>query len=132
VSQDCGHTVEHVAEAVNSTRRLWQQLYLNRGRSDAEDLIDRARAAGYGALVLTVDLAVDPDFRYSWRKKTVGSRPIKADVHNALHFAPELIRRPGWLYRFLQDDLDIGELVSRAFIASSTGSGRSRWGPGTG
>jgi isopentenyl diphosphate isomerase/L-lactate dehydrogenase-like FMN-dependent dehydrogenase len=119
VSQDCGHTVEDVAAAVNSTGRLWQQLYLNRGRSDAEDLIDRARIAGYGALVLTVDLAVDPDLRYSWRKKTIASRPIKADVYNALHFAPELLRRPRWLYRFLRDDLDIGELV--AAMASRPG-----------
>ena len=122
VSQDCGHTIEEVAAAVASTRRPWQQMYLNRGQSYAEDMIDRAKAAQYGALVLTVDLAVDPDLRQSWRKKTVRDRPIKADLHTAIHFAPELVRRPRWLSRFMKDSLDIGDMV--AAMASRPGQSK--------
>ena len=48
-----GHTLEAVKAA--SSGPLWYQLYLIGGRAAAEGAIDRARRAGYSALVLTVD-----------------------------------------------------------------------------
>lgn len=42
--------------AATATGPLWFQLYLYRGRKMAEPLVRRAEAAGFGAIVLTVDL----------------------------------------------------------------------------
>ena len=39
-------------------RRRWSQLYLWRDRDASAALVERARAAGYEALVLTVDTPV--------------------------------------------------------------------------
>ena len=56
LSTAAGTTLEEVA-AVGDGRR-WFQLYVFRDRSITERLIERAEAAGYDALVLTVDVPV--------------------------------------------------------------------------
>jgi L-lactate dehydrogenase (cytochrome) len=50
-------SVEDVAEIIPGCRR-WFQLYLWSDRGRSRDLVDRADAAGYEALVLTVDTPV--------------------------------------------------------------------------
>ncbi|HEV7195807.1 MAG TPA: alpha-hydroxy acid oxidase, partial [Pedococcus sp.] len=50
-------SIEDVAAAAPEARK-WFQLYVWRDHSAAEDLIRRARAAGFEALVLTVDVPV--------------------------------------------------------------------------
>ncbi|ACQ81536.1 L-lactate dehydrogenase (cytochrome) [Beutenbergia cavernae DSM 12333] len=50
-------SIEDVAAASPEARK-WFQLYVWRDRSAGEDLMARARAAGYEALVLTVDVPV--------------------------------------------------------------------------
>lgn len=50
-------SIEEVA-AVPGRGRLWFQLYVWRDRGAAEDLVRRAEAAGYEALMLTVDVPV--------------------------------------------------------------------------
>ena len=57
VSTMASHTIEAVAEAAPGGRR-WFQLYVQRDRSVTRDLVQRAAAAGYEALCLTVDLPV--------------------------------------------------------------------------
>lgn len=57
VSTVSSHTIEAVAEAAPGGRR-WFQLYVQRDRSTTRDLVQRAAAAGYEALCLTVDLPV--------------------------------------------------------------------------
>ncbi len=54
-----GCSIEEVAAAAP----LWFQLYIVKDRGFVSDLIARAKEAGCGALVLTVDLAV-PGTRY--------------------------------------------------------------------
>ena len=55
VSTEATRTLEEIAEA--ATGPLWLQLYVyRRQRRLAEELIARAEASGYGALVLTVDV----------------------------------------------------------------------------
>ena len=49
--------LEEVAAAAPDAPR-WFQLYIRRDRSFTEDLVNRAVAAGYAAIVLTVDLPV--------------------------------------------------------------------------
>ena len=48
--------IEAVAQPNSSLN--WLQLYVMRERSIAEQMVRRARLAGYGALVLTVDVPV--------------------------------------------------------------------------
>lgn len=50
------YSVEEVAAA--ATGPLWFQLYVFRDRAATENLIRRVEAAGYGALVLTVDAPI--------------------------------------------------------------------------
>ena len=50
-------TIEDVAAAAPDARK-WFQLYVWRDRQIAEDLMARARAAGFEALILTVDVPV--------------------------------------------------------------------------
>jgi L-lactate dehydrogenase (cytochrome) len=54
VSAMASYALEEVAERAPGP--LWFQLYVWRDRGLTRDLADRARAAGYGALVLTVDV----------------------------------------------------------------------------
>ncbi|MFR9806664.1 alpha-hydroxy-acid oxidizing protein [Pseudonocardia sp. RS010] len=71
-------TIEEVAEAAPTARR-WFQLYLWRDRTFAKDLVQRAAAAGYDTLMLTVDTPVG------------GNR--RRDVHNGLTVPPALTLR---------------------------------------
>ena len=50
-------TLEEVAAAAPDGQR-WFQLYWSRDRGVVQDVVERAAAEGYGALVLTVDLPV--------------------------------------------------------------------------
>ena len=50
-------SIERLAAAAPDCRR-WFQLYLWRDRGASRDFVARARAAGYDALVLTVDTPV--------------------------------------------------------------------------
>lgn len=50
------YSIEDVATAASAP--LWFQLYVYRDRAISEQLIARAEAAGYNAVVLTVDVAV--------------------------------------------------------------------------
>lgn len=57
VSTVASRSIEEVAEAAPDGLR-WFQLYVQRERSVTRGLVERAAAAGYAALVVTVDLPV--------------------------------------------------------------------------
>jgi len=61
-------SLEEVAAAVPDAPR-WFQLYVNEDRGFTRRLVERAEAAGYGAIVLTVDL---PVLGYREREKRRG------------------------------------------------------------
>ena len=65
----------------------WYQLYFVKDRDFVAAMIERAKAAGCGALVLTVDLAV-PGSRY---------RDARAAGGGPRRWA-QLLSRPGWLW----------------------------------
>ncbi len=50
------NSIEQVAEA--TSKPFWFQMYVLRDRDFQKNLMDRAKAAGCSALVLTVDLQV--------------------------------------------------------------------------
>lgn len=86
-------SIEDVAE--NTSKPFWFQLYVMRDRDFVSRLIDRAKAAGCSALVLTLDLQI------------LGQR--HNDVRNGLSAPPDfsldslmqLLARPAWCMNML-------------------------------
>ena len=103
-------TIEEVAEAAPGAPK-WFQLYVWRDREPAKDLVARAAAAGYDALVLTVDTPV------------AGAR--LRDVRNGLTIPPALTLRtfldgaahPNWWFNLLTT-----EPLTFASLASTEGT----------
>jgi isopentenyl diphosphate isomerase/L-lactate dehydrogenase-like FMN-dependent dehydrogenase len=94
-----GHKLENVRAA--SVGPVWYQLYLVGGRPVAEAAIDRARRAGFSALVVTIDTAVagmrERDPRNGMKELLGGS------VFAKIPFLPQFLAHPGWLAAFLLD-----------------------------
>ncbi|WP_235579736.1 alpha-hydroxy acid oxidase [Ramlibacter sp. Leaf400] len=78
--------------AAEAGGRLWFQLYMWPDRSMSYELVDRARASGYEALMVTVDTAVTPNREYNLRNGF--SLPLKITSQNALDVA----LHPGWFF----------------------------------
>jgi L-lactate dehydrogenase (cytochrome) len=134
-----GTTSIEALAAAAPRARLWFQLYLWRDREASRDFIERAREAGYEALVLTVDVPVP------------GAR--LRDVRNGLTIPPSLTLRtfaegalhPAWWFDLLtteplefaslkRSDGTVAELIGRMFDPALTMSDlswlRSVW-PGS-
>lgn len=94
-----GHRLEDVK--AGSIGPVFYQLYLMGGREAAEGAIERARVAGFSALVVTIDTAVagmrERDLRNGMKQLISGSLMAKVP------FLAELLRHPGWLIDFLRD-----------------------------
>jgi L-lactate dehydrogenase (cytochrome)/glycolate oxidase len=90
-------SIEDVARVAPDGRN-WFQLYMWKDRGRSMALVDRAKAAGFDTLVLTVDVPV------------AGAR--LRDVRNGMTIPPSLtsktilnaIPRPGWWFNFLTTD----------------------------
>jgi L-lactate dehydrogenase (cytochrome) len=94
-----GHRLEDVKAA--SSGPVFYQLYLMGGRGAAEGAIERARAAGFSALVVTIDTPVsgmrERDYRNGMKEL------ISGGLLEKVPFLPQVLRRPGWLISFLRD-----------------------------
>jgi isopentenyl diphosphate isomerase/L-lactate dehydrogenase-like FMN-dependent dehydrogenase len=94
-----GHKMEDVKAA--STGPVFYQLYLMGGRAAAEAAIERASAAGFSALVVTIDSPVagirERDFR-NGMKELISGGPFEK-----IPFLPQILSRPRWLASFLRD-----------------------------
>lgn len=99
-SSAAGYTLEDIA-AVDGPQ--WFQLYRFSSQSTMENLVGRARAAGYSALVATVDTAV-AGFRPRDYKNGF-SYSMRVNARNAVKLAPQLLPKPAWLARYLADGL---------------------------
>ncbi len=91
-------SIEECAEVAREGARLWFQVYTWRDRVRVRELVERAAAADFEALVLTVDTAV------------LGRR--ERDVRRGFTLPPEIgpdtfwdgMRHPGWTWRFLRSE----------------------------
>jgi isopentenyl diphosphate isomerase/L-lactate dehydrogenase-like FMN-dependent dehydrogenase len=94
-----GCRLEDVAAA--SEGPVWYQLYLVGGRDCALAGIERARAAGFSALVVTIDTAVaglrERDLRNGAKELLTGK------LGPMLPFMNQLLTKPRWLAAFLGD-----------------------------
>jgi L-lactate dehydrogenase (cytochrome) len=100
--------IEELRAGVGTAAELWFQLYLTRDRGQSYDLVDRAAASGYTALVVTVDTVV------------AGNRV--RDLRNGLSIPPELTlatiasvaSRPFYWYQLLSGpSLDYANFAGR-------------------
>jgi L-lactate dehydrogenase (cytochrome) len=93
------HPLEKVKAA--SAGPVFFQLYLLGGRAAAEAAIDRARNAGFAALVVTIDTPVaglrERDLR-NGIKELLGLNPFAM-----VPFLPNILAHPRWLMQFLLD-----------------------------
>jgi isopentenyl diphosphate isomerase/L-lactate dehydrogenase-like FMN-dependent dehydrogenase len=94
-----GCRLEGVAAA--SKGPLWYQLYLVGGRDCALSAIERAKAAGFSTLVVTIDTAVagmrERDLRNGVKELLSGN------LASMLPFVSQLLMKPRWLAGFLAD-----------------------------
>jgi isopentenyl diphosphate isomerase/L-lactate dehydrogenase-like FMN-dependent dehydrogenase len=94
-----GHKLEDVKKS--SVGPVWYQLYMIGGREAAEAALDRARSAGFTALVVTIDTPVagmrERDLRNGIPQLLGGS------IFSKIPFLPELFSHPVWLASFLLD-----------------------------
>src|SRR5437763_4369260 len=94
-----GCRLEDVAAA--SKAPVWYQLYLVGGCDCALAAIERARKAGFSALVVTIDTAVA-----GMRERDIrnGAKELLSGKLGAmLPFVNQLLTKPRWLARFLAD-----------------------------
>ncbi len=108
LSSVAGVTLEAAAPAGG---RRWFQLYASGGRREAEETIERAKAAGYEALVVTVDTPAlgnrERDARHG-----VGT-PMRLDAHTAIRLGPQVLARPRWSLRMIRSGVSMLKRPSR-------------------
>src|ERR1700730_18348005 len=94
-----GHRLEDVK--AGSSGPVCYQLYLMGGRGAAEAVIERARVAGYSALVVTIDTPVsgfrERDYRNGMKEPISGALLVK------IPFVPTALTHRAWLINFLRD-----------------------------
>jgi L-lactate dehydrogenase (cytochrome) len=94
-----GHKLEDVKAA--SQGPVWYQLYLLGGREAAESALERARRAGFSALVITIDTPVagmrERDPR-NGMKELLGN-----SLFAKIPFVPNILAHPRWLTSFVLD-----------------------------
>jgi isopentenyl diphosphate isomerase/L-lactate dehydrogenase-like FMN-dependent dehydrogenase len=94
-----GHKLEDVK--AGSTGPVFYQLYLMGGRAAAEASIDRARRAGFAALVITIDTPVSGIRERDPRNGMV--ELLNPGFFQKIPYAEQFLTHPGWLLSFLKD-----------------------------
>jgi isopentenyl diphosphate isomerase/L-lactate dehydrogenase-like FMN-dependent dehydrogenase len=80
---------------------LWYQLYLLGGRAAAETALERARAAGFSALAVTIDTGVAGMRERDVRNGT--AQLMSGNFFGMIPFLPQFFSRPRWVVSFLRD-----------------------------
>ena len=93
-----GCRMEDVKAATSGT--AWYQLYLVGGRDVALGAIARAKAAGFKALVVTIDT---PVAGMRERDARNGVKQLLARNLSTVPHLGQMLTRPGWLYSFFND-----------------------------
>jgi isopentenyl diphosphate isomerase/L-lactate dehydrogenase-like FMN-dependent dehydrogenase len=93
-----GCKLEDVKAATTGT--AWYQLYLVGGRDVAVGTINRAKAAGYKALVVTIDT---PVAGMRERDARNGVKQLLARNLSTVPHLGQMLVRPSWLYNFFND-----------------------------
>ena len=120
-------SIDECAAVAGPGARLWFQVYAWRDRDLIRAMLERAAAAGFEAICLTVDTAM------------LGRR--ERDVRRGLTLPPEIgpgtfvdgMRHPGWTWRFLRSDpIRFANVEGLVAGGGAEVEGDGRRGPGTG
>ncbi len=120
-------SIDECAAVAGPRARLWFQVYAWRDRDLIRAMLERAAAAGFEAICLTVDTAM------------LGRR--ERDVRRGLTLPPEIgpgtfvdgMRHPGWTWRFLRSDpIRFANVEGLVAGGGAEAEGDGRRGPGTG
>jgi (S)-mandelate dehydrogenase len=101
LSSSATTSIEAIAK--NAPGRLWFQAYILRNKPFLTGLIERAKAADYEALMITVDLPVGGKRERDHRNDF--SIPFKFTPKNVLDFA----RHPRWVMELLRSGIPVME-----------------------
>lgn len=116
LSTVAGVPMEEVAAAAGGSK--WFQLYAAGGRPEAARMLDRARSAGYEALVVTVDT---PALGHRERDIRNGvSPPLRLDAKSAIALGPQVLARPLWAARMLRDGVSLLQRPASSTRGSAT------------
>jgi L-lactate dehydrogenase (cytochrome) len=96
LSTVAGSSPEEVAAGAPVAGR-WFQLYAPGGRQEAAELARRAAAAGYEALMVTVDTPALGNRERDLRNGVVP--PLRLDARTAIALGPQVLARPRWALR---------------------------------
>jgi isopentenyl diphosphate isomerase/L-lactate dehydrogenase-like FMN-dependent dehydrogenase len=107
LSSMSGHTIGEVAAA--ATTPPWFQLYFLGGRSGAEQLVERAAASGFGALVVTLDTQIPGNRERDLRHRL--PPPLVLNGRTVTRMAPYVVPHPRWLLDLARDRFRL-ELVN--------------------
>ena len=85
-------SMEKIAEQAGPAvgGRLWFQLYVWNRREFSYQMIERAKAAGFEALIVTVDTIVSPNREYNQRNGFL------LPFHPTVRFTVDIMRHPAW------------------------------------
>jgi isopentenyl diphosphate isomerase/L-lactate dehydrogenase-like FMN-dependent dehydrogenase len=106
-----GHSIAEVGAA--ATGPAWFQLYLLGGRAGAEQLVDRAKKAGYRALLVTVDTAIPGNRERDLRHGL--SPPLRLNRRTVTKMFPYVVHKPRWLVDAARDHFRL-ELVNASSL----------------
>ena len=95
----------------------WYQVYLVGGRDIATAGIARAQAAGFSALVVTIDTAVAGQRERDVRNGV--KELVSGNLWEKLPFVGQVLARPRWLAGFLADG-GLMHFPHQAFLLSHT------------
>jgi L-lactate dehydrogenase (cytochrome) len=102
-------------ETLTEPGHRWFQLYASGGRPEAGETMARAEAAGYEALVVTVDT---PALGNRERDVRNGVKPpLRLDARTAIALGPQVLTRPQWAIRMMRDGIS---LFGRPPVAAET------------
>ena len=93
-----GTPMEQVRAATNGP--AWYQVYLCGGRETSMKMLQRARAAGFSALVVTIDTGV-PGLRE--RDLRNGIKELLGRGVSGIPYLGQMIAKPGWVAGMLSD-----------------------------
>src|SRR5437763_3879955 len=95
-----------IEEVVAANPQTMFQVYWNGSRDRISRRLDRARAAGAVGLIVTLDWSFSHG--RDWGSPRI---PEKMNLREALRFAPEVLTRPSYLFRYLRSDTKVPDLT---------------------
>jgi heme/flavin dehydrogenase (mycofactocin system) len=102
-----------IEAVVAANPQTFFQMYWSGSKDQMLARLERARAAGAVGLIATLDWSFSNG--RDWGSPAI---PEKVDLRTAFKFAPEIVRRPGWLMQFLKTkrlpDLSVPNLAASA------------------